>query len=118
MRKIGAEIENLVRSYLESQGLSLVVANYGCKIGEIDLIMKDKEILVFIEVRYRKDDSYGDSETTVNKDKQSKIKRAALNYLQENELCDKVLCRFDVVGVSGKNRDKLAWIKDAFWYKW
>jgi len=116
--KIGKEIEDLVSSYLQQRGLKLVEVNYRCKVGEIDLIMNDNEILVFVEVRYRKDSDYGGGLATVTKYKQNKIKRAATLYLLENNIYDKVPCRFDVVAVSGRLHKKINWVKDAFWIKW
>ena len=118
MLSIGKEIESLVSSYLQDQGLKLVTTNYRCKMGEIDLIMMDGETLVFVEVRYRQNFDYGDGVATVNKNKQWRIKRTATNYLQQHNLYDKIKCRFDVVAVSGKSKNKLYWIKDAFWGKW
>ena len=118
MHKISKSAEDLACSYLEEQGLSLITANYSCKLGEIDLIMKDQDVLVFVEVRYRKDSDYGDGAETITRFKQNKIKKAATFYLQENDLYDKVPCRFDVVSVSGSWQEKFCWIKDAFWNKW
>lgn len=116
MRSFGKEIEDLVSAYLQAQGLHLIVSNYLCKAGEIDLIMQDNDVMVFIEVRYRKNVDYGDGLISVTKSKQQKIKRAATYYLQEQNLYDKILCRFDVVAVNGER--ELSWIKDAFWAKW
>ena len=50
--------------------------------------------------------------------KQNKIKRAATLYLLENDIYDKVPCRFDVVAVSGNSQKKICWVKDAFWVRW
>jgi putative endonuclease len=118
MQLIGKNVEDLACAYLQQQGLKLVTSNYSCKFGEIDLIMSDQDAVVFVEVRYRKNTDYGDGVATVNKSKQSKIKKTAAYYLQEQKLYDKVLCRFDVVAVSGATMDELHWIKDAFWDKW
>lgn len=115
---IGKISERVACDYLEHHGLQLIAANYQCKCGEIDLIMQDGEILVFVEVRYRKDDDYGDGIATVTKFKQHKIIKAAIYYLQQHDLYDKVSCRFDVVGSSGGDGDSVQWIKDAFWVKW
>ena len=117
-QKIGKEIENLACAYLQQRGLRLIVANYPCKFGEVDLIMSDDQTLVFIEVRYRKNFNYGDGAATVDKNKQRRIIKAATYYLQERNLYDKVLCRFDIVAVSGVSKYELDWIKDAFWVKW
>lgn len=117
-RTIGRTAENFVCNYLQDQGLKLVATNYQCKYGEIDLIMREAKTLVFIEVRYRKKQNYGDGIATVTKTKQYKIMKTAVYYLQKNKLYDKILCRFDVVATSGKANGKIVWIKDAFWKKW
>ena len=115
---VGKEIENLASSYLQQHGLKLITTNYSCKSGEVDLIMSDGENLVFVEVRYREGFSYGDGVSTINKNKQNRIIKAAVYYLQKHNLYDRVLCRFDIVAVSGKNKNDLLWIKDAFWARW
>ena len=79
--------------------------------------MKDQETLVFVEVRFRKNESHGSGLDTVTCQKQSKIKKAATCYLQQNDLYDMLPCRFDVVSVSGSAR-KIDWVKDAFWDEW
>jgi TIGR00252 family protein len=117
-KTIGKNIEVLVCDYLQRQGLQLITANYQCKCGEIDLIMRDAEILVFIEVRHRKAHDYGDGVSTVTKTKQRKIIKAANYYLQKNNLGNKNQCRFDVVATSGMADSEILWIKNAFWEKW
>lgn len=114
MKALGDEIEHYVSCYLQQNGLKLVKANYSCKLGEIDLIMKDQETLVFVEVRFRKNENYGSGLETVTQKKQNKVKNAATCYLQQNNLYDEIPCRFDVVSVSGSRRE-VEWVKDAFW---
>lgn len=75
---------------MQRNGLVLITANYQCKCGEIDLIMRDGEVLVFVEVRYRKISDYGDGVSSVNKAKQRKIIKATNNYLLANKIFDKV----------------------------
>lgn len=111
----GQETETEARIFLESQGLTFETANYNCKCGEIDLIMKDEEFLVFVEVRYRKLSGYGDGIESVTKNKQRKIICTAKHYLLEQNLFDKIPCRFDVVAASPEDPQKMLWIKDAFW---
>lgn len=115
---VGKDVENIVRTYLQQQGLKFIATNYFCKCGEIDLIMDDNNTLVFIEVRYRMFLNYGDGVASVNHNKRDRIKRAAVHYLQKHNLYDKVICRFDIVAVSGVMREEIAWIRDAFWAKW
>lgn len=80
--------------------------------GEIDLIMKDKELLVFVEVRYRHDPDYGHGIETITRTKINRIIRTAEFYLQQKNLNNKVFCRFDVIGINAAK--KILWLKDAF----
>ena len=114
-RQIGAAIEKEVCDYLTQHGLQLTTKNYVCKVGEIYLIMKDQDMLVFVEVRYRKEEEYGDALNSVTPNKRRRIIRAAQYYLQQNDLLDKIQCRFDVVAQNGQI---IQWIKNAFWVKW
>lgn len=110
-RKWGMVAENKVCDYLKQQGLKCVTANYTCRMGEIDLIMYDKDVLVFIEVRMRNNLNYATGLESVDRRKQNKIIKTAKFYLQQRGLFDKVLCRFDVAEVS---QNHITWIKNAF----
>ena len=85
--------------------------NYRCRQGEIDLIAKDGEYLVFIEVKYRSQNRAGYSLDAVNLAKQKKISQVARYFLTAEYHCTEIPCRFDVVGIDG---DSLHWVKDAF----
>lgn len=115
---LGKEAEKFVSAYLQAQGLKPIAANYSCKFGEIDLVMADNQTLVFIEVRYRQSFAYGDGAVTVDKIKQRKIIQTAACYLQQHDLDDRMMCRFDVVAISGLSVAEINWIKDAFWAAW
>ncbi|MBN2689108.1 MAG: YraN family protein [Gammaproteobacteria bacterium] len=115
-RIFGEQQEEKAASYLKQHGLELIEHNFQCKCGEIDLIMRDQDYLVFVEVRFRKRDKYGDGADSVTPNKQRKIIRTAKFYLQQKKLYGKCPCRFDVVSVKNKeNNNKYHWIKDAFW---
>lgn len=117
-RQFGQEQEQQACDYLTVRGLQLIKKNYQCKVGEIDLIMRDKETLVFVEVRYRKQNSYGGGLESVTRDKQRKIIRTAQYYLQ-TERCEEEPCRFDVVAITpNMAQEKIQWIKDAFWVQY
>jgi putative endonuclease len=116
-QQIGQQKENQVCDHLISQGLQLIMQNYRCKLGEIDLIMKDKDTLVFIEVRHRKQNDYGNGLESITKTKQRKIIRTAQHYLQTHELDNKFSCRFDAVITGQTTSQQFLWIKDAFWVK-
>jgi putative endonuclease len=113
-RDRGQQIEKAVGRFLQKQGLRLITRNYHSRHGEIDLIMQDNEVLVFVEVRYRADSRYGTPAETVNYHKQSRISRTAAVYLQ-SEKPEHSSCRFDVVAVSpsAKGLD-MQWIQNAF----
>jgi len=109
----GLFAEALVLSYLQGQGLRLVTQNYRLKMGEIDLIMRDAETLVFVEVRARENFDEIHPFETVTKAKQGRIISTAKHYLWTHDLLDTCPCRFDVVAV---NLSSLAidWLTDAF----
>ena len=118
---IGDFIEDKAVAYLCSVGLKIVAQNYLCKMGEIDIIAREEKTLIFIEVRYRKDDRFGGSAFSVNKSKQKRVVKAAAHYLQSHRLSNKIACRFDVMAIEGKiafeqtlESSQLNWIKGAF----
>ena len=100
--------------YLQSKGLKLITQNYRCAHGELDLIMQDNDVLVFIEVRLRSHRHYGDAFESIDSRKQQKLLKSATHYLQKHRLLDKIDCRFDVIGFSNNT---IEWIKDAFSYE-
>lgn len=110
----GRLAEQKAFNYLKTQGLQLIVQNYHCPFGEIDLIMRDNDEMVFIEVRFRSCTDYGDAIETVDKTKQQKLLKSADYYLSKNSWYDKINCRFDVIGFSNNH---IEWIKDAFSYE-
>ena len=112
---LGKFAEDKACNYLQQQGLILLTQNYRCRFGEVDLIMQDGAVLVFVEVRIRRDQDLMMILESITPSKQSKIIRAATFYLQEKHLFDKTLCRFDVVaGVLHDEKIELKWIKQAF----
>ncbi|CAM4458743.1 MAG: hypothetical protein LEGION0398_MBIBDBAK_00856 [Legionellaceae bacterium] len=111
----GLRAEQLACSYLKKQGLKVITKNYHCRMGEIDLIMRHEQYLVFIEVRYRHNTKYGTASESVTLQKQKKIIKTAQYYLLKNGLTDKVPCRFDIIDISTSFH--ITWIKDAFSYE-
>jgi putative endonuclease len=106
----GKHAEDQALDFLFKQGLTLVCRNYRCKQGELDLVMRDKQALVIIEVRYRKSDIYGSALESITTSKQARIIAATHHYLATQK-ADCPL-RFDVIAISGK--DEINWIKNAF----
>lgn len=109
-RKVGTDYEQAVGYYLEQQGYLIVEYNYRCRMGEIDLIAKDGEYLVFCEVKYRKDGRKGAPIEAVGPKKQRTLYQCALYYLTVHRLNESP-CRFDVIGIEG---GKITHIRDAF----
>lgn len=96
--------------FLQQQGLTLIENNYHCRNGEIDLIMQDKDQLVFVEVRYRKCEDFGTAIETVDQNKISKLISTAQHYISSNQL--DIPSRFDVVGFNASLKPN--WISNAF----
>lgn len=109
-RKTGAKYERAAAEYLRNQGYEILEYNYRCHGGEIDLVVRDGEYLVFCEVKYRSDTLAGHSLEAVDKKKQHTIVRCAQFYLMEHGM-DDCPVRFDVIGITGND---ICLIKDAF----
>ncbi|PUA29029.1 MAG: YraN family protein [Cellvibrio sp. 79] len=116
---IGATAELYAEHYLQQQGLITRTRNYRSKLGEIDLIMLDKQphgnVLVFVEVRLRTNKRFAPALETVDYRKQQKIIKTAMRFLQEQKLYDKIACRFDVIALDQTGTaPPVQWIKNAF----
>ena len=111
-RRIGAEQERRARGYLERAGLRWVASNVRFRGGEIDLIMRDVDCWVFVEVRYRRDARFGGALASITRQKQQKLLRAAALWLAARGTSfDTVNCRFDIIAITGA---QLEWLPDAF----
>ncbi|MCX7084375.1 MAG: YraN family protein [Methylococcales bacterium] len=106
----GEMAEEQAHDYLIAQGLKPVLRNFRCKLGELDLIMTDKESLVVIEVRYRKSNRFGSAMESITRTKQSRIIKTTQIYLASQK--KGIAIRFDVVAISGNGQ--IDWIKNAF----
>ena len=110
-RETGTQYEERAAEYLIAQNYQILVRNYRIRPGEIDIIARDGTVLVFIEVKYRKNDESGNPLEAVDIRKQRKIIKVARYYLYQKKYGD-VPCRFDVIGICGSHIEH---IKDAFW---
>ena len=112
----GAAAEALAADYLRSQGLSVLARNLRCKVGEIDLVCLDGEVLVIVEVRQRGGADFGGAAASVTWAKQRKLIRATQYQWQRQPDWRSRLLRFDVIAVQGQSDGTyhLDWIKDAF----
>lgn len=111
--KTGFAAEEQARIFLKAQGLQWIESNYHSRWGEIDLIMRDKNCLVFVEVRVRSSKSFGGAAASVTYTKQQKLIKTAMIYLLSKKLDESQPIRFDVLGFEGENRE-IDWIKHAF----
>jgi putative endonuclease len=112
-QQTGHAAEEKALKYLSDKGFKLVTRNYTCRLGEIDLIMRDKNYLVFIEVRSRTNPSFGGGIASITYAKRQKIIKTTSHYIMKNQLQDKFPLRFDVVSIDGAS-GAITWIKDAF----
>ena len=111
-KQTGDARESEARRWLERKGLRFIAANVRGRGGEIDLIMKDGQIIVFVEVRYRQSSRFGGAAASVTLAKQHKLLQTAHLWLaRHNGSFDTVDCRFDVVAFTGNN---IEWLKNAF----
>ncbi len=97
-KKIGARGEEIAAGFLEKQNFRIIQRNFRCRCGEVDIIARDGGTLVFVEVKTRRNASYGLPQLAVTPFKQRQISKAALTYLSKNGLM-KEDARFDVISV-------------------
>ncbi|MFQ6334797.1 YraN family protein [Methylophilus sp. 3sh_L] len=107
----GLAAEQAAAAYLQQQGLTLVTQNYSCRYGEIDLIMHDKNTLVFVEVRLRSNRGFTSAADSIHYHKQQKLLRAAQHYLQS--LDRQPPCRFDAILFDHSSYQSPEWIRNA-----
>lgn len=117
-RERGQDAEEACCRYLQQQGLKLLAKNYHSRRGELDLVMKDRNTVVFVEVRYRKSNTYGGALESVTISKQEKLRITAEQFMQQETALKNG--RFDVVAMTGKVQNNgstsysFEWIKNAF----
>ena len=116
-RTRGASAERQAEQWLNAQGLHTVARNYRCRLGEIDLVMRGGNTLVFVEVRLRASKAYGGAPASVTVRKQQRLVRAARHYLAAHPGQATLDCRFDVLGVAPDQAGEadFEWITHAFY---
>ncbi|MFC6669571.1 YraN family protein [Marinobacterium aestuariivivens] len=111
----GRAAEDRALSWLQHQGLHLLERNFRCRLGEIDLIMEDRDCLVFVEVRKRGRTSRVDAASSVDSRKQQKIILTAQYYLSRFPQRANQPCRFDLIALASDSETATPlWYKDAF----
>lgn len=110
-RQKGTLAENSAAAFLESQGFQIVARNFLRKVGELDVVARDGDLLVIVEVRTRADDRYGGAAASVTPAKQRRIALTAALFLQQHPALRRCRVRFDVIVV----RDgRIEWLRHAF----
>jgi putative endonuclease len=114
-KRIGRDGEEAALAHLRAHGLELILRNYRCRVGEIDLVMLDRTTLVLVEVRHRSENSYGGAAASVTWSKQRRLAAAAGHLLLRRADLRRYPARFDVVALcSHTGNREVQWIKDAF----
>ena len=115
-KKMGNWAEQLAFDWLSARGLQPQARNFHCRYGEIDLIMKDGTCLVFIEVKYRKNSTYGSAEDSITSKKCQRLTASAETYLLTKGLSNNAEIRFDAIAISPNKESDLDctinWIKN------
>lgn len=114
-RSIGSRYEAAAAEYLKKQGYRILEQNFCCRSGEIDIIAKQAEYLVFVEVKYRRNESCGNPLEAVDIRKQRRISKTALYYCMRHGYGDTCPCRFDVIAI--ENDGRLVHLENAFEFR-
>jgi len=113
----GYEAEAIAGQFLVKKGLTVIARNYRCKTGEIDLICRDKDTIVFVEVRSRAPSHFASAKESVTLTKQQRIIRTAHLFLLEKKWTDAYPCRFDVIAFEkGASDTHIEWVKKLLLY--
>jgi putative endonuclease len=111
MNTRGAAAEAMAAAFLEGKGLRIVERNYRCRLGEIDLVARDGDTTVFVEVRQRASRAFGGAAASITATKRARLVRAARHYLSRLRVTP--ACRFDALLIEG-DPPSIDWIRDAF----
>ena len=116
---IGSAAENAAEIFLRQKGCKTLQRNFRCRMGEIDLVVRDGDCLVFAEVRFRRPGQHGNGAESITHAKRQKLIRSAGYYLSTKKISSHQVCRFDVLSVSqskaaGNQQYDIDWIRSAF----
>ncbi len=116
-QKLGQRGEEIAAGYLQAEGYIILARNWRCPVGELDIVAREGETLVFVEVRTRRGNRFGTAEESITPAKQAKLVELAQTYLQEACLTDQNW-RIDVMAVDIDRRGRLKrlnLIRNAVW---
>jgi len=115
-RKIGQDAEDIAASFLATQGVKVLIRNYRRRLGELDIVARQGDVLLIVEVRTRVNELYGGAAASIDFYKQRRIVRASQQLLQQRRDLARLCARFDVIVVSGLNaaEPQVEWIQHAF----
>ena len=117
-KELGRKGEEIAVRFLKKKGYRIIEKNYVCKMGEMDIIAKEKDTLAFVEVKTRTSTTFGPPQLAVNPKKQMQLSKVALYFLKEKGIED-VKARFDVVAILlGPKGEEIELIRDAFELCW
>jgi putative endonuclease len=110
----GRNGEAFARRWLEARGLRHVCSNFRCRSGELDLVMRERDCLVIVEVRYRRSDSYGGALPSITAAKLQRIAKAIQHLLCQHQQLRELPLRFDVIALAGPlDKPVVTWCKRA-----
>ncbi len=115
-RELGAAAERIASAYLTAHGAQILERNYRRRLGELDMVARDGDTLLIVEVRTRSTDEYGGAAASVDRWKRRRLLRAAQQLLQQHRALNRLAVRFDVIVVSGVEsaEPRVEWIRHAF----
>ena len=114
-RTRGRQYESIALAYLVKRGLVCIAQNYYCRVGELDLVCRDGDELVVVEVRFRRSDRYGGAVGSITRSKRKRIERATELFLAAHPQYSELQVRFDIVAITSRKGDNVVtWLRDAF----
>jgi putative endonuclease len=115
-QQLGRVAEDIAVAFLLSHGLEILLRNFRRRAGELDIIARQRDVLVIVEVRTRSDTRFGGAAASVGRSKQRRLVRAAQQLLQQRRDLARLPARFDVIVVHGPEsaNQRVQWIQHAF----
>jgi putative endonuclease len=110
-QRIGETAELAAVSFLQAQGVAIILRNFRLRLGELDIVAREGDTLIIVEVRKRSSNRFGGAAASVDFRKQTKLRRAAALLLQQRKDLTGLRVRFDVIAI---NNAGIEWIKHAF----